>query len=63
MKIIYELNSYKRKTGNSILKEDLSDYSIEELTEYFKKNTEIFNKITYNLRKAKLNQINKNHDE
>lgn len=56
-------NHFKQKSGNSLLKSELSDYSIDELTEYFRKNPDIFNKITYNIRKDKLNQINKKDDE
>lgn len=43
------------KTGNSILKSELSDYSIEEITKHFIENPEIFNQITYKIRKNKLN--------
>ena len=53
---------YKKKSGNSLLKSELSNYSIDELTDYFIKNTDIFNKITYNIRKDKLKQINNKNE-
>lgn len=36
------LNNFKKKSGNSFLKSELSDYTVDELTDYFREKSRNF---------------------